>query len=123
VERSRDIFRRPSVDSLRGTDQSGPMELFFLFLLSVLCAGFTGVVAESKGHNQASWLLGGLFFGPLALLASLGLADLKTRKYLRLLAEHQGAVVPKASSVPPDQGEEDANAQRRRILGIKSTGH
>lgn len=29
-------------------------------------------------------------FGPLALLASLGLPDLKTRKYLRLIAEKQG---------------------------------
>lgn len=66
------------------------MELFILLCLSVLCAAFTGVVAESKGHNQGSWLLAGLFFGPLALIASLGLGDQKTQKLLNLLAEKQG---------------------------------
>ncbi len=99
------------------------MGLFLLiFFLAVLCAAFTGVVAESKGHSEVPWILCGFLFGPVALFASLGLADLKTRKYLRLLAEHQGALVPDTSVTPPDWEDEDADAQRRRILGIKSTG-
>ncbi len=94
------------------------MQFFILLLIGVICAAFTGVVAESKVHNQGAWLLGGLFFGPLALLASLGLADLKTRRYLRLLAEHQGVVVePRLTNAP--EGEVDADEQRRRILGMK----
>lgn len=45
--------------------------------------------------------------------------DLKLRRYLRLLAEHQGAVDKEESPSPPLRGEEDADAQRRRILGLK----
>jgi hypothetical protein len=80
------------------------------------CAAYTSSVAESKGHNSGSWFIGGLFFGPLALIASSGLPDLKARKYLRLLAEHHGVEVNPRPPTPPE-GEEDADAQRRRILG------
>ena len=44
------------------------------------CAAFTGAVAESKGHEPLSWTLGGFFLGPLALLAAVGIPDLKFRK-------------------------------------------
>jgi len=49
-------------------------------------------MAHSKGHEAASWFFAGLLFGPLALIAAVGLPDLKLRRYLRLLAEQQGAV-------------------------------
>ena len=64
--------------------------LVSLVVVVAICAFLTSVVAESKGHDRESWFLVGLFLGPLGLLASLGLPDLKTRKYLRLIAEKQG---------------------------------
>ena len=101
----------------------------FLFPLSVgalACAFLTSAVAETKGHGPLAWMAAGLFFGPLALLAAVGLPDLKSRKYLRLLAEHQGAVdkrEPLSPSEPREQpsllpppGEEE-QAQHSRIFG------
>ena len=75
------------------------MEILFPLLgVAIVCACYTSAVAESKGHDGAAWFCGGLFLGPLALLAAVGLPDLKLRKYLRLLAEHQGAVDPEVPS-------------------------
>ena len=72
--------------------------LFPLLFGAFACAFFTSAVAGIKGHDDGPWMIGGFFFGPLALLAAVGLPDLKTRKYLRLLAEHQGAIEPE---LPP----------------------
>jgi hypothetical protein len=94
------------------------VEILLLLLLGVACAAYSGQVASSKGHDAGPWALGGFLLGPLALLAAVGLPDLKLRKYLRLLAEHQGALAPEAPAALPD-GREDADAQRRRILGLK----
>lgn len=69
--------------------------ILLLILISVLCGAYTGAVAKSKGHPADLWFTGGFLFGPLALLASMGLADLKLQKYIRLLAEHQGALPAK----------------------------
>ena len=118
VERSRDIFSRPSVDSLKGLYKTGPMEVLALLFIGLACAGYTGSVASSKGHDVGSWALGGFLLGPFALLASLGLADLKSRRYLRLLAEHHGVEV-EPRHPKPLEGEVDADEQRRRILGGK----
>ena len=75
------------------------MGVLFLFLLvAIACAAYTGHVAGSKGHDSGPWSLGGFLFGPLALLASLGLPDLKLRKYIRLIAEHQGVVTDEPST-------------------------
>lgn len=89
--------------------------LVLVVLVGVIFAAFSATLAGAKGYNQTSWAWAGLFFGPIALLAAMGLPNLKLRKYLRLLAEHQGAL---ASEAPPISGE-DADAQRRRIFGVK----
>jgi hypothetical protein len=65
--------------------------LFFVFASAVVFGSFACSVAEAKGHDGTAWGFGGFFFGPIGFLASLGLPDLKTRKYLRLIAEKQGA--------------------------------
>jgi hypothetical protein len=62
----------------------------FVFIIWLIFCGYTGVVAGSKGHDVTPWTVGGLLFGPIALLAAVGLPDLKTRKYLRLLADPEG---------------------------------
>lgn len=56
------------------------MEILLIVVLAVLFACYTSAVAESKGHDTSAWFCGGLFFGPLALLASIGLPDLKLRR-------------------------------------------
>ena len=100
MERSRDIHGNPPVDILGEAVETDSIRLkhlamgifSLLLLLGLVCAAYTGAVANSKGHAEGPWFLGGLLLGPLALLAAVGLPDLKLRKYLRLLAEHQGAV-------------------------------
>ena len=125
LESSRDIRGSPVEDILRWVLQTGlrspehiAVEILLIVVLAVLFACYTSAVAESKGHATSAWFCGGLFFGPLALLAAVGLPDLKLRKYLRLLAEQHGALSTESPSTPPD-GMEDADAQRRRILGVK----
>ena len=118
VARSRDIFRCPSVDSPQGLYKIGQMEVLALLLLGLACAGYTGSVASSKGHDVGPWALGGFLLGPFALLACLGLPDLKSRRYLRLLAEHHGVEI-ESRHASPLEGQVDADEQRRRILGGK----
>ena len=43
----------------------------------ILCGVFASTIAGGKGHGGCSWFLGGLLFGPLALIATLGLRDRK----------------------------------------------
>ena len=87
-------------------DFLGPF-LVPLIVGAIACGFYTSAVAESKGHDGVFWSIGGFFFGPLALLAAVGLSDLKSRKYLRLLAEHQGALSPHIPSSLTG-GDEDA---------------
>jgi hypothetical protein len=94
------------------------MEILLLLFLWIVVAAYTSQVAASKGYSAGAWALGGFLFGPLALLASLGLPDLILRRYIRLLAEHKGIVVEE-SSIPNTPGGVDADEQRRRILGGK----
>lgn len=70
------------------------MVAFVVLLLFWLGCGFyAGTTSSDKGHSGGAWLVGGLLFGPIALIAAAGLGDLKQRRYLRLLAESQGVDV------------------------------
>ena len=69
--------------------------LIAVFLVWVPCGFFASAVSNGKGHDGFNWFLGGLFFGPMALIASTGLEDRKQRKYLRLLAEANGVILDK----------------------------
>ena len=64
--------------------------LLALLFLWIPCAIFCGTISDDKGHNGFSWFWGGLFFGPLGLLAVAALSDRKQRRYIRLMAETQG---------------------------------
>ena len=91
------------------------MPILLLFLVGMICAAFSATLAETKGYNQINWAGAGFFFGPLALLVAMGLPDRKLRSYIFLLAKHQGAL---EEGAPAPWGE-DADAQRRRIRGVK----
>ena len=60
---------------------------FFLIWFYISNALFTMVVANNKEYNGIMWLLGALFFGPLALITIVGMPDKKSRQYLKVIAE------------------------------------
>ena len=60
---------------------------FFLIWFYISNALFTMVLANNKEYNGFMWLLGSLFFGPLALLTLIGMPDRKSKEYLRVIAE------------------------------------
>ena len=68
--------------------------------------GYASTVAGAKGYSPILWGLGGVLFGPFALLAAVGLPDLKTRAHLRILSERQGT-----SAQPEKYGDRDALAE------------
>lgn len=72
-------------------------------IFAVVCAGFTGEVAGSKGWNRMQWFLRGLLFGPLALLAACGLPDKKLRKNLRALVKKLEALDKDKASYEADK--------------------
>ena len=76
------------------------MAFIALLLFWFACGGYAAVVAGDKGHDGGiEWLVGGVVFGPAALLAAAGLGDRTQRRYLRLLVESQGVdLTPDKSS-------------------------
>ena len=77
------------------------MEFYFIFLFLVWlpCAFYSGATANSKGHGGMEWGIGGLLFGPVALVAAAGLSDHRVQRYQRFLAESAGY---QNSSTPSD---------------------
>jgi hypothetical protein len=69
--------------------------LTFLFVW-LPCGIYASVTAEDKGHGWLSWFLGGLIFGPIALIAVAGLGDRKLRHYQKELAIKQEALTDKS---------------------------
>lgn len=58
----------------------------------LVCAVLASTVASDKGQGGFSWFVGGILFGPLALIAVAGSPDLKSRKLLEHLVR---AIDPK----------------------------
>jgi hypothetical protein len=59
-------------------DSSGSFVFFWIFLwvfISIVCGSFSSGVARQKGYSRRPWFLGGLLFGPFALIAAAGLPD------------------------------------------------
>ena len=51
-----------------------------LIFFWILCGLFASSIAGGKGHNGCMWFIGGILFGPLALLAAVGLNDIKSQR-------------------------------------------
>ena len=69
------------------------MDLKFLAMVLVshlISAGLARTVAAQKARSSRNWLVAGLLFGPLGMLAVAGLPDRHQIVYLRYLAESQG---------------------------------
>ena len=57
---------------------------------SSISAGLSKTVAAQKARNSNRWAVAGLLFGPLGLIAAVGMPDRHQIVYLRFLAEQQG---------------------------------
>ena len=66
------------------------MFALWLALSWIPIAFYTAKVAQAKGCRTMPWFIGGLLFGPVALLAAAGWPDRWMRRYVQLLAEKQG---------------------------------
>ena len=64
--------------------------LTMLLTSHLISAGLARTVAAQKARSSRNWLVAGLLFGPLGLLAVAGLPDRHQIVYLRYLAESQG---------------------------------
>jgi len=95
------------------------MEVVLLLLINIISGTLSSSIAGTKGWNGGMWFLAGFLFGPLGLVAAAGLPDRRLRVYLRHLASEKGW--KDDASTMPDYSENlgDADAQRKRILGIK----
>lgn len=51
-----------------------------LFIIWIICGVFAAVVASSKGRSGVAWFFLGFLFGPFALLASVGVTDLRRQR-------------------------------------------
>ena len=97
------------------------MTMLFLawLLLQVLCCFWAGEAAKQKGLHDIGWMLLGLLFGPFALLALCAMPDLKSQRFLKLMAKAQGIDVgdPQPSEQAAINGisDEELEAKRRRI--------
>lgn len=76
--------------------------LFYLAAIIWLpIAFFTSTVAGEKGFPRSNWWVGGLFFGPIALLAAVGLPDRK-KQYVKVREDEPPELVkiPEGEQTP-----------------------
>ena len=66
------------------------LSIIALVLIWVPCGFYAASCAASKDQGFLPWLIGGVLFGPIALIAAAGLGDRRARSYLRMIAQHQG---------------------------------
>ena len=62
------------------------MQIFnwiWIVAMAFACSVWAEEIAKLKGHNSKQWLVLGLLFGPVALIALAGYPDLEDRKHQR----------------------------------------
>ena len=64
--------------------------LVFVLIAHLISAGLSKTVAAQKARNSNRWAVAGFLFGPLGLIAAVGMPDRHQIVYLRYLAEQQG---------------------------------
>lgn len=96
--------------------------IVFLIISWIACGLVAMSVANAKHCDGLLWLLGGIFMGPIAVIAAAGLPDRKLRRTMRLIAEAQGVDLDERKpNAPPANSallsDEEIEEQRRRVLG------
>ena len=64
--------------------------LVVVLVVHLISAGLSKTVTAQKARNSNRWAVAGLLFGPLGLIAAVGMPDRHQIVYLRYLAEQQG---------------------------------
>ncbi len=62
------------------------MQIFYwiwIVAMAFACSAWAEEIAKLKGHNSKQWLVLGLLFGPVALIALAAYPDLEDRKHQR----------------------------------------
>tara|TARA_B100000212_G_scaffold310283_1_gene261251 strand:+ start:623 stop:856 length:234 start_codon:yes stop_codon:yes gene_type:complete len=68
------------------------LSLLTWIIFALIFASLSSTIAEDKGHGEFAWGLVGFLFGPIGLLAAVGLSDRVQHKYLRQIAENFGEI-------------------------------
>ena len=58
--------------------------LVFVLIAHLISAGFSKTVAAQKERNSKRWAVAGFLFGPLGLIAAVGMPDCHQIVYLRI---------------------------------------
>ena len=64
--------------------------LVVVLVAHLISSGLSKTVAAQKARNSNRWAVAGFLFGPLGLIAAVGIPDRHQIVYLRYLAEQQG---------------------------------
>lgn len=64
--------------------------LVVVLVIHLISTGLSKSVAAQKARNSNRWAVAGLLFGPLGLIAAVGIPDRHQIVYLRYLAEQKG---------------------------------
>lgn len=108
-------------DQAAQTAISGFFIIVVLFV-QVVCGGFSAFVADEKGRSVAAWFFLGLLFGPIALLAIVGVPILTTHTVQQRQPRQQRPRTPvnaPGQSVPGSVAyaeQQTRNRQRREEL-------
>ena len=81
--------KRQRTDPSESTQRNASEQQVIAVVVWILCGVFAAQIAGGKGHGGCSWFLGGILFGPLALIATLGLRDRKRDLETRRLIDTQ----------------------------------
>ena len=91
--------------------------LVFVLIAHLISAGLSKTVAAQKARNSNRRAVAGFLFGPLGLIAAVGMPDRHQIVYLRYLAEQQGyqprhAVVARRARPTPEPSPDQGQRQR-----------
>lgn len=105
------------------------MELTFFLLgyavIGALCAVYSAVLAEARGHGPTLWLILGLLFGPITLLIAACLPNERKKRATVTAAELSAPISSVAVELTQlanlrDQGvltDDEFAAQKAKLLG------
>ena len=71
--------------------------------MAFACSDWAEEIAKLKGHNSKQWLVLGLLFGPIALIALAAYPDLEDRKHQRDSAAELSLIKDDIDAISPSQ--------------------
>lgn len=91
--------------------------IFILIVAWVVTALLCAVVATDKHHSGIAWGFVGLLFGPIALIATVGLADRRQHQLLRKIADALSGEISTVSSISQNESSQAIDKKPEIIEG------